>query len=243
MKSLNGKIAVVTGASKGIGAALAITLAREGCDIILVARNKDGLMKTADEVKKTGKQALVISADVSNLKEIERIGNEIQSNFDRVDILYNGIGDDLEDDIFEADPERLAYSIQTVLIGNMCVTQKILPFMKESGGHVINVITDWAMPNTNGPSIFVAGKYGLKGFGQALSKEVIANGVKVTNILPGDTASEFGVDDQLELVTKKYGDKKISLADILAIILLCLKLESSKIDQVLISPINPEYHA
>jgi short-subunit dehydrogenase len=97
------------------------------------------------------------------------------------------------------------------------------------------------MPNTSGPSTFVAGKYGLLGFGQAVSKEVLPRGVRVTNILPGDVASDFSIDDNLQKVVGKYGISKIPLNDLVEIILLTLKLELAKIDQIVVTPIDPNY--
>lgn len=241
MKSLTDKIAVVAGASRGIGRAVAITLARHGCDVVLVARDQGALLQTATEVKKTGRKALVCAADISNLNEIQHIVGQIQTTFGNVDILYNGVAGELEDTVYDADPDAIASFIQTTLVGAIWLTQALLPLMKGASAHIINIITDWAVSNTSGPSTFVAGKYGVLGFGQALSKEVLAQGVRVTNILPGDVASDLSIDDSLEEVTDTYGISKIPLNDLVEVILLILRLEIAKIDQIIMTPTDPQY--
>lgn len=241
MKSLTGKIAVVAGASRGIGRAVAIALARHGCDIALIARDQKELAQTATEVKEAGQKTIVCAIDIANLEEVQQAAEQIQKTFGSVDILYNGVAGSLEENIYDADPSAIANFIQATLTGTIWLTQSLLPLMKGPDAYVINIITDWAMPNTSGPSTFVAGKYGLLGFGQALSKEVLAQGVRVTNILPGDVASDFGIDTSLKEVTDTYGISKIPLCDIIEVILLLLRLDLAKIDQIIITPIDPNY--
>jgi NADP-dependent 3-hydroxy acid dehydrogenase YdfG len=241
MKTLTDKIAVVAGASRGIGRAVAITLARHGCDVALLARDREALCKTASEVNMTGRQALVCAIDMANWREVQQAVEQIQATFGIVDILYNGVAGALEDNIYNAEPGAIANFVQTTLTGSIWLTQALLPLMQRPGAHIINIITDWAMPNTCGPSTFVAGKYGVLGFGQALSKEVLAQGVRVTNILPGDVASDLSIHASVAEVTEKYGISKIPLSDLVEVIVLILRLDLAKIDQIIITPADPQY--
>jgi 3-oxoacyl-[acyl-carrier protein] reductase len=241
MKTLIDKIAVVAGASRGIGRAVAITLAHHGCDVALIARDREALCKTATEVKMAGRHALVCAIDMANLHEIQQAAEQIQRTFGTVDILYNGVAGSLEDDIYNAEPTAIARFVQTTVTGAIWLTQALLPLMHGPDAHIMNIVTDWAMPNTSGPSTFVAGKYGLLGFGQALSKEVLAQGVRVTNILPGDVASDLSLHASVAEVTEKYGISKIPLSDLVEVIVLILKLDLAKIDQIIITPADPQY--
>jgi len=242
MKSLINKVAVLAGANGGIGSAVALSLAQEGCNLVLLARNGEQLQQTADEIKSlTDCKVLVCPTDLSSFAAVQQTIARIQRVFKRVDILYNGVAGRLEDSIFEANPEEIGYFIQSTLTGTIWLTQGLLPLMPGSEAHIVNMITDWAMPNTSGPSTFVAGKYGLLGFGQALSKEALPRGVRVTNILPGDVASNLPLQKNTEEVVETYGVSKIPLSDIVNVILLCLKLELAKIDQLVLTPVDPEY--
>jgi len=241
MKTLTDKIAVVAGASRGIGRAVAITLARHGCDVALIARDREALCNTATEVQMAGRQALVCAIDIAHLQEVQQAAEEIQAAFGTVDIFYNGVAGALEDDIYHAEPAAIAHFVHTTLTGSIWLTQVLLPLMHGSDAHIINIVTDWAMPNTTGPSTFVAGKYGILGFGQALSKEVLAQGVRVTNILPGDVASDLSPHASVAEVTEKYGISKIPLSDLVEVIVLILKLDLAKIDQIIITPADPQY--
>ncbi len=241
MRSLANKVAVVAGASHGIGAAVAVALAREGCDVALIARSEDELEQTAYAVEREGRRAYICVTDISDLREVQHAVRHIREQFGRVDILYNGVAGSLEDDVYNADPQEIAHFMQSTLTGAIWLTQGLLPLMRSSQAHIVNIITDWAQPNTTGPSSFVAGKYGLLGFGQALSREVLAQGVRVTNILPGDVASDLSLDDSLETVIEQYGISKIPLSDLVEVILLTLKLDSAKVDQLILTPVDPEY--
>lgn len=241
MRTLTDKVAVISGASRGIGRAVAVTLARHGCDLALVARNQIELERTAKEVRKTGRQAMVYALDITNLREVHQAANQISSDFGHVDILYNGISGNLENDIYTAEPTAIANFVQTTLVGSIWFTQALIPLMKRPTTHIINIITDWAMPNTSGPSTFVAGKYGLLGFGQALAKEVLEQGIRVTNILPGDVASDLSIDDSIQTVSEHYGISKVPLGDLVEVIVLILKLDLAKIDQIIITPLDPQY--
>jgi NAD(P)-dependent dehydrogenase (short-subunit alcohol dehydrogenase family) len=241
MKSLQNTVAVIAGASKGIGAAVAVALAREGCDLALIARNEAGLEKTADLVRQAGRQALVCPTDLSNSESVQTAANKIGETYKQVDVLYNGVAGGLEKNIFDAQPAQVDLFIRTTLTGSIWLTHAMMPLMNPTESHVINMISDWALPRTSSPSTYVAGKYGLLGFGWALSKEALPKGVRVTNILPGDIASRLTLDDGPELAAEKFGTSKIPLIDFVNVVLLILKLQVAKIDYLIMTPSDPNY--
>ncbi len=240
MRSLKNCVAVVTGASRGIGRAVAIALAREGCDIVAVARDAEALEGTARSVRAARQRAFVQPTDLSRLLDIEATVDAIQRLTPRVDILYNGAAGQAEEDIYGIDCRQIGDFIQSTLTGTIWLTKLLLPVMP-AGSHIINIVTDWALPNSGGPSTFVAGKCGILGFGQALSKEVIKKGIRVTNILPGDVASDLALDDGIAAVAARHGEKMIPLADLIGIMLAAIRLDSAKIDQIVITPSDPNY--
>ncbi len=238
MRSLENRVAVVAGASRGIGAALALALAREGCEVALLARSGEGLARTAQAIEPTGQHACLCVTDLTDWQAIQQTVGRIKARFGRVDLLYNGVAGSLEEDIFHAAPQEISTFLHSTLTGTIWLTQSLLPLMGE-GSHIVQIITDWAQPNTTGPSSFVAGKYGVLGFGQALSQEVRAQGIRVTNLLPGDVASELSLDEPLARVRERYGTSKMAVSELVEVILLILKLSSARVDHLLLTPVDP----
>lgn len=238
MRSLVNTVGVIAGASRGIGAALAVALAREGCDVALLARSADGLAQTASAVEQAGRQACICVTDLAERQEIQQTVARIQARFGGVDLLYNGVAGTLEEDVYSADQEEIGHFIQSTLTGAIWLTQALLPLMRPPA-QIVNIITDWAQPNMAGPSTFVAGKSGLLGFGQALSQEVRGQGIRVTNLLPGDVASDLSLDQSLHSVRERYGNRKIALSEVVEVILLTFRLESATVDHLLLTPLDP----
>src|SRR5262245_59253092 len=107
MRSLNGKVAVIAGGSKGIGAGVALALAREGCDVALIARRTALLEGVAAKIRDAGSKAVICSGDLAVQADVVRMTDTIKAELGRVDILYNGVAGNLEADIFGAEPEKV----------------------------------------------------------------------------------------------------------------------------------------
>jgi len=241
MFSLKDKVAVITGASYGIGKAMAIGLAREGCDVVLVARGKEGLEATASRVRGAGRKAIVCQADISKVDDIRRLAGIVQSDFGHVDILWNGAFGWIEGPLEENPEEELAYFLDSSVRGPILLTRALMPLLlRSSSPHIINVSADWEFPDNNGVTAFIAAKRAIAGMGIALAKEKWAK-VKITNLHPADVASvDFDLDDPVEDVVAKTNHAKVPLRELVDLVILILKLEHTVVHQVDFKPIRQD---
>jgi NAD(P)-dependent dehydrogenase (short-subunit alcohol dehydrogenase family) len=183
---LEGKVALVTGAGSqiGYGKAVALTLAREGCDIIAADIDLEGAKKTAAEVEALGRKAMAVKVDVANRGEVDAMVKKALEQFGKIDILVNNAGTSSEMRPFmemtEADWD---IDIKVNLYGQMNVAQAVLPqMMSRHYGRIISVSGGQGVPTI---SIYGAAKAGVEAFTRALSKEVASSGVIVNGVLPG----------------------------------------------------------
>ncbi len=143
-KKLQGQVAIVSGAGRGLGAATASLLARAGAAVMLTARGEDEVQSVAASLRTEGLRATAIPADVSDVEQLENVVQGALDEFGRVDILVNNAAIiwPLEP-IVETDPEEWAYTILTNLVGPLNLTRYALPFMLEKGfGRIVNVSSE-----------------------------------------------------------------------------------------------------
>lgn len=193
MASLDGKVVIVTGASSGIGAAAAKLFAANGCKVVLAARRIDRIQELGNEIRGKGGSALSIPVDVSQPTQIEAMVGSVLDTFGQIDILFNNAGFGRLDWFEKFD---LITDIQTQitvdLLGVIWTTRMVLPQMyKQQGGHIINMssMAGWAAPPLY--TIYSAAKFGVRGFSEALRRESMPFGVKVSVIYPGGADTEF----------------------------------------------------
>ncbi len=193
-RSLKGKVVLITGASSGFGAHAAHLFAREGAKVILAARRLDRLQKLVDEIQDAGSDALAVPVDVSNDAEINLMVDTIIDLYGRIDILFNNAGFGRLDWLENLDNERdIQTQIDVNLTGLIQVTRTVLPHMLKVGeGHIINMssVAGW----TAAPlySVYAATKFGVRGFSNALRREVWHLGIDVSVVYPGPAKTEFG---------------------------------------------------
>lgn len=187
------KTALITGASAGIGKAFAHVFARNGFDVVLVARRQDKLQQLADEIKKThGQLAHVIAVDLGNPDAPQQIFDQCQQHQIQVDALVNNAGYALNSDFLEAGWEEHRAFIQVMMTGVVHLTHLFSPGMKERGyGRIINLasVAAWA-PQLKG-NLYNAAKAFVLDFSQAVDLELKPHGVYCTAVCPGFTFSEF----------------------------------------------------
>ncbi|XP_013408754.2 uncharacterized protein LOC106172537 [Lingula anatina] len=200
-KPLSGKVAVVTGASFGIGAAISKMLAAEGAKVVLVARGEKMLLETKDKIEKEGGVALAVKCDVTKRNEVKEMIKRSGSTFGPVDILVNNAGvwhftfmkyakEDLWEEIVDVNIKGVLNCIGAV-ISDMCVRKR---------GHIINVTGVRDLP-LKGMAVYTGAKYFLEGMTRTLRQEVCQEGVKVTNVhlgpvdTPGLATSLSNMDD------------------------------------------------
>jgi len=183
---LKDKVALVTGAGSqiGYGKGIVLTLAREGCDIIVADIDLEGAKQTAAEVEASGRRAVAIKVDVTNRVEVDNMVKVALEQFGKIDILVNNAGASSELRPFiEMTKADWDFDIGVNLYGQMNVAQAVLPHMiSRHYGRIINISGGQGIANI---SIYGAAKAGIVAFTQALAREVASSGIIVNSVLPG----------------------------------------------------------
>ncbi|PSQ25822.1 oxidoreductase [Halobacteriales archaeon QS_9_68_17] len=187
---LTGNVAVVTGASSGIGEAAARTLAREGCTVALAARREDRLEALADEIG--AEKSLVVPTDVADEADAAALIETTRERLGGVDILVNNAGVARGDPVADADLRDLRRNVRVNLEGVMNVTHAALPTMLDAGsGDIVTVSSMSARFPQEGGSGYTASKFGVNGFCRSLRKELSDEQVRVTIVMPGPVVTEL----------------------------------------------------
>lgn len=197
-RELEGRAALITGASAGIGEAAAHALARRGCSLILAARRLDLLQALAERLG-SGTQAvpcLPVQLDVTDMSTIQRAVEIGIGRFGQIDVLVNNAGVGRLDWLDQMDPaEGIEGQIRVNLIGLAQMTRAVLPSMlSRHEGHIINVASIASLIGSPTYSIYAASKFGVRGFSEALRREVAGFGVRVSVIYPGAVRTGFARD-------------------------------------------------
>jgi len=182
---LKNKIALITGASRGIGEAIAIEFAKNNADVIINYYNdQEEAQKVVDEVKKYGVKCIAVKADVSNFDEVKQMAGTIQKNFKKVDILVNNAGIVKDRTLKNMTLDEWNAVINTNLNGVFYVTKAILPLISESG-RIINISSIVGQYGNFGQCNYAAAKAGIIGFTKSLAKELGKKKITVNAIAPG----------------------------------------------------------
>ena len=189
---LEGRVALVTGASSGFGEAIALSLAGAGAKVALAARREERLNALAERLRAQGGEALVLVADLAREDEAQRIVRETEARFGRLDILVNNAGVMYLEPVAEADLGRWRHMVELNLIGLIAASQAALPGMRQrKDGHIVNISSTAGRTAGPGSAGYAATKFGVVGFSEALRKELIKDRVRVTVIEPGMAATEL----------------------------------------------------
>jgi hypothetical protein len=211
--ALDGDVALVTGASSGIGRATAEALASAGADVALAARRTDRIEALAEEIEREhhGADALPITTDVTERSEVEAMIDETREVFDGLDVLVNNAGVMLLAPVERADLDELERMVDVNLTGLMTATRLALPGMLEQGsGDIVNVSSVAGLRATENSGGYAATKFGVNAFSESLRKETAGSGVRVTRIEPGAVATELAthITDEgvIEEMMERFGD-------------------------------------
>lgn len=201
MAGVAGRVALITGASQGIGRACALALAEGGASIALAARNEEKLAAVAKEIEAKGGQAAAFRMDVSNEDEVKAAIKAVLERFGKIDILVNNAGmtkDTLLLRMKRADWESV---IQTNLSGAFFCTQAVIGAMlKQRWGRIINITSVFGQTGQIGQANYSASKAGLIGFTMAMAREVASRSITVNAVAPGyiETAMTEGLSAELK---------------------------------------------
>jgi NADP-dependent 3-hydroxy acid dehydrogenase YdfG len=211
---LEGKVAVITGASAGIGAATAEALAAEGAKVALVARRHDRLVELATRIEKQGGEALPIEADVTDHGAVEALVGQVRGQFGGIHILVNNAGVMLLGPVDGADVEEWRRMVDINLLGLLYCTREAIPIMRESGGgHIVNLSSVAGRTANLGSAVYNMTKWGVVGFSEALRQEALHSNIRVTCVEPGYVATELQEQNEnpvvleaLEKMANEIGD-------------------------------------
>ena len=192
MASLKQKVAIVTGASSGIGEATAIALAAAGAKVALAARRSERLETLTQRIQQNGGEALPITADVANEAQVQDMVSATKDKWGRVDILVNNAGVMLLGPVYQANTEDWRRMFDVNVLGLMYATHAILPLMKAQGeGHIVNISSVAGRVANAGTGVYNATKWAVGAFSESLRKEVHKDKIRVTIIEPGLVATEL----------------------------------------------------
>ncbi|HEX8088296.1 MAG TPA: SDR family NAD(P)-dependent oxidoreductase [Blastocatellia bacterium] len=199
MGKLDRQVALVTGASAGIGEATARMLAREGASVVLVARRKERLEALKQEIEQAGGRAIAVGADITSAEDRERIVRESLSRFGRIDALVNNAGYGQRGPVEMVPVEAIRQNFETNLFSLIALTQLVIPVMREQGGgRIVNISSVAGRVARPLSSIYDATKHALEAISDGLRGELAPFGIKVVIIEPGFIITEFlGVANEI----------------------------------------------
>ena len=186
-------VAVITGASAGIGRATAVRFAREGATLVLAARSEDRLAKLAERLEERfGVETLVVSCDIRQREEVDALIEAAIATFGRIDVLVNNAGYGLYGRVEDTPEDAFRGLLETNVLGVHNAIRAVLPHMRRQGsGHIVNVGSIVGKRSWPYHGAYAASKFALTGLTQALRGELAGSGVSVTLVLPASTDTEF----------------------------------------------------
>jgi len=188
---MNKKIAIVTGASTGIGKYMSIELSKKDFTVILISRNKNKLQSVEDKIKKHGNDCMILEADISQESSIEYIFDKIKA-YKNIDILINNAGLGIFNKIEDTTYTDWDIQMNTNLKGSFMMTKNIVPLMiKNNSGKIVFINSVAGLKPYPYSSIYVASKYGLRGFSSSIREELREHNIKVISVHPGAIDTPF----------------------------------------------------
>ncbi|QSW87782.1 3-ketoacyl-ACP reductase [Flavobacterium endoglycinae] len=222
MTDLKNKNALITGAGKGIGKAVAVALAKEGVNLILVSRTQKDIEQLADEVSNLGVKALALSADVSDINSITTAVEKALAEFKHIDILINSAGIASFGKFLELEPEAWERIIQVNLMGTYYATRAVIPNMIErQAGDIINISSTAGLNGNALTSAYSASKFAVLGLTDSLMQEMRKHNIRVTALTPSTVATDMAKDLNL---TDGNPEKVMQSEDMADLIIAQLKL-------------------
>ena len=189
---LTNKVAIVTGAGRGIGKAIAIAYAAEGAYVVIAARSEDQLNEVADEISANGGNVLAVPADLRNRTEVENLVHKTVDSFSQIDILVNNAGINPRGLFLDTTDEEWDEVWKINVMGVVHCCRVVLPVMQKQGwGNIINIGSGMGQVGHADLSIYCASKAALHGLTQAIAEEVWQDGIIANVLIPGPVKTEL----------------------------------------------------
>jgi NAD(P)-dependent dehydrogenase (short-subunit alcohol dehydrogenase family) len=188
---LEGKVALITGASQGLGKALALAYAQEGASIVINSRREESIRPVAEEVESSGAEVMALAADVSRSTDVEKLVDAAGERFGRIDVLVNNaglLGPRVA--IVEYPEEEWRRVIDANLTGPFLVSKAVIPRMPE-GGSIVNVVSGVSVEGRAKWGAYSVSKFGVEGLTQILAAELKERGIRVNAVDPGGMRTEM----------------------------------------------------
>ncbi|XP_005111087.1 uncharacterized oxidoreductase SAS2370 [Aplysia californica] len=206
--SLSGKVAMITGASTGIGKASAVALAKLGVKVALAARSEDALQKAVEEITSQGGTAIGVKTDVTKRDQVKALAAETESKLGPVDIVVNSAGiwyytlmTNLKEDAWE---EMIDINCKGVLNSIGAVLDSMV---KRKTGHIINISSDSGRRPFEGIAVYGGTKYFVEGMTASMRREVAQHGIRMTNVQPGDVVTLGALKAPIDTAAAELYDK------------------------------------
>lgn len=222
MQNLNNRNALITGAGKGIGKAVAIALAAEGVNVALLARTKTDLEQVAKEIEPYGVKTVIVTADIADIGSVNQAVNTVLGEFKTIDILINNAGIGKFGKFLDLAPQDFENIIKVNLFGIYYATRAVLPGMiEQQGGDIINISSTAGLKGAAITSAYSASKFAVMGLTESLMQEVRKHNIRVTALTPSTVATDMAINLNL---TDGNPEKVMQAEDIAEVIVAQLKL-------------------
>lgn len=203
MRDLQGKVAVVTGAGSGIGRALAINLASEGCSLALADVNEPGLNETLNLIDSKEKQAKIYRVDVSDRERVYRFAEEVVEDFGSVDIVINNAGVQLKDTLEDVSYEDLNWLLGINLYGVIYGCKAFLPYLKKQPvANLVNISSVQGLFTNPNSGPYCTSKFAIRGFTLTLAQELRNTTVNVACVFPGGVKTNIVQNERFRKVSR-----------------------------------------
>ncbi len=207
LESLEGKVAFVTGAGSGLGAAISHRLARAGAKVVMADLSLDKARRTAASADPGKDRSLALELDVGNRDAVASAITQCTDRFGALDILVNNAGTDVTASLEEVDTEAWTRVLETNLLGPFLLSKLALPALSRSeGGHIVNVASTASLRAWPNASAYHASKWGLLGMSKALHAELREKGIRVSSLITGGMRTPFLLERFPDLDPTKLQD-------------------------------------
>lgn len=255
MHTSNSRSALVTGASYGLGRAICLTLAQRGLDIVATARGEQGLMDTAHQVRATGANCTIVPADLGLADDRARLIEEIQKQTGALTVFVHCASATPDPEahakLLATDDQTIATLVRTNVEGAIFLIRDVAKVLEKAARqtNIILISSDWALRGTHGPPAFSAAKAAITHLARAVRHELAHKRISISSLIPGDIATfdsdwaepKWNLADPIEDVRKELGDTRISLRDMADTIDYILDRKLARIEEIILSPLDPDY--